>query len=77
MLIIDGREGEGGGQVLRTSLSLSALTGRPFQLHHIRANRSRSGLRPQHLTAVRAVAAVCQAKLTGAELNSTTLEFIP
>ncbi|MCP5094026.1 MAG: RNA 3'-phosphate cyclase, partial [Chloroflexi bacterium] len=47
------------------------------QLHHIRANRSRSGLRPQHLTAVRAVAAVCQAKLTGAELNSTTLEFIP
>lgn len=77
MLSIDGREGEGGGQVLRTSLSLSALTGRPFQLHHIRANRSRSGLRPQHLTAVRAVAAVCQAELSGAELNANTLEFYP
>jgi RNA 3'-terminal phosphate cyclase (ATP) len=77
VLLIDGSQGEGGGQVLRTSLSLSALTGRPFRLNHIRANRSKPGLRPQHLTAVRAVAALCQAELSGDRLNSTTLEFRP
>jgi RNA 3'-terminal phosphate cyclase (ATP) len=77
LLIVDGSQGEGGGQVLRTSLSLSALTGRPFHLTHIRANRSRPGLRPQHLTAVRAAAAICNARLTGADLNSTSLGFNP
>jgi RNA 3'-terminal phosphate cyclase (ATP) len=77
MLLLDGSQGEGGGQILRTSLSLSALTGRGFQLKNIRANRSRPGLRPQHLTAVRAVAAVCRAKLNGAQLDSTRLEFRP
>lgn len=77
MLIIDGRLGEGGGQVLRTSLSLSALTGHPFRLTHIRANRRQPGLRPQHLTAVRAVARLCGAALAGDQLNSSTLEFRP
>lgn len=77
MLFIDGSQGEGGGQVLRTCLSLSALTGRPFRLEHVRANRSKPGLRPQHLTAVRAVAAVCNAELRGDKLNSQTLEFRP
>lgn len=77
MLTIDGSKGEGGGQVLRTSLSLSALTGRPFRLEHIRAGRSKPGLRPQHLTAVRAAAAVCQAELSGDEIDSRTLEFRP
>ena len=77
MLLIDGRQGEGGGQVLRTSLSLSALTGRPFRLTNIRANRSKPGLRPQHLTAVRAVAAICKAQAAGAFLNSNKLEFWP
>lgn len=77
MLKIDGRLGEGGGQVLRTSLSLSALTGRPFQIDHIRANRSRPGLRPQHLTAVHAVAAICQADLVGAAIDSSSLTFLP
>lgn len=77
MLIVDGRQGEGGGQVLRTCLSLSALTQRPFRLTHIRANRSKPGLRPQHLTAVRAVAALCSAELSGDTLNSHTLEFRP
>ncbi|UCG24980.1 MAG: RNA 3'-phosphate cyclase, partial [Chloroflexota bacterium] len=77
MLVIDGSQGEGGGQVLRTSLSLSALTGRPFRIEKIRANRSRSGLRPQHLTAVRAAAAICQAELVGDELDSVLLEFSP
>jgi RNA 3'-terminal phosphate cyclase (ATP) len=77
MILVDGRLGEGGGQVLRTSLSLSAVTGRPFRIDHIRANRSRPGLRPQHLTAVQAVAAICQAELSGAEIDSTSLTFRP
>jgi RNA 3'-terminal phosphate cyclase (ATP) len=77
MIEIDGSHGEGGGQVLRTCLSLAALTGRPFCLHHIRANREQPGLRPQHLTAVRAVAAICQADLQGDHLNADRLEFYP
>ena len=77
LMVIDGRMGEGGGQVLRTSLSLSALTGRPFRLTHVRANRQKPGLRPQHLTAVRAVARLCGAALTGDGVNSQALEFRP
>lgn len=77
MLEIDGSQGEGGGQVLRTSLSLAALTGRPFRLRNIRAGRRKPGLRPQHLTAVRAAAAVCQAAVEGARLDATSLTFWP
>ena len=77
MLHIDGSQGEGGGQVLRTSLSLAALTGNAFRLENIRAGRPKPGLRPQHLTAVRAAAALCQAKLKGDKVNSTLLEFVP
>ncbi|MGB3716497.1 MAG: RNA 3'-terminal phosphate cyclase [Candidatus Promineifilaceae bacterium] len=77
MITIDGSQGEGGGQVLRTSLSLSAVTGHPFRIIRIRAKRNKPGLRPQHLTAVRAVAEVCNASLEGDELNSTTLVFQP
>lgn len=77
MLVIDGSQGEGGGQVLRTSLSLSALTGRPFTIEKIRANRGKPGLRPQHLTAVRAVAAICLAEMDGDRLQSTELTFRP
>lgn len=77
MIIIDGSKGEGGGQLLRTSLSLAALTGRPFRLEKIRAGRSKPGLRPQHLTAVRAVAAICAAELSGDAIDSLTLEFKP
>lgn len=77
MLWIDGSQGEGGGQVLRTSLSLAAITGRPFTLFNLRAGRSKPGLQPQHLTAVRAVAAVCGASLKGDKIHSTTLEFRP
>lgn len=76
-ITIDGSQGEGGGQVLRTSLTLSALTGRPLRLVNIRAGRSRPGLRPQHLTAVRAVAAVCAAQLQGDKIESRSLEFYP
>lgn len=77
MLSIDGSQGEGGGQVLRTSLSLAALTGRSFTLTNVRANRQQPGLRPQHLTAVRAVAAVCGAIVQGDALNSAELVFRP
>ncbi len=77
MLKIDGSYGEGGGQVLRTSLSLAAITGQPIQIEHIRAKRQKPGLAAQHLTAVRAAAKICQAELRGDALESMTLEFIP
>jgi RNA 3'-terminal phosphate cyclase (ATP) len=74
---IDGSQGEGGGQVLRTALSLSALTGQPARLFNLRARRPKPGLAPQHLAAIRAVAAVCSAELRGDALRSTQLEFRP
>ena len=77
VLVIDGSYGEGGGQVLRTALTLAVLTGRPIRVERIRAGRKRPGLRPQHLTAVRAAAAVCEARLEGDKLGSQTLTFIP
>lgn len=77
MIEIDGSYGEGGGQVLRTALSLAAITGKSIRINSIRANRSKPGLAAQHLTAVRAAAATCQAKVHGDALGSTTLEFIP
>lgn len=77
MLIFDGRIGEGGGQILRTCLSLSALLGRPFRMKHIRAGRRKPGLKPQHLACVRAAAAICGAEIVGDELHSQTLEFHP
>jgi RNA 3'-terminal phosphate cyclase (ATP) len=77
MLVVDGSFGEGGGQVLRTALSLSMVTRRPFRIERIRAGREKPGLLRQHLTAVRASAAVCNAEVTGAELGSTALSFRP
>src|SRR5438477_8994561 len=74
---LDGSEGEGGGQILRSSLALSLLTGRPFHLRHIRARRSRPGLQPQHLMSVRAAAQVGQAEVKGASKDSTDLVFEP
>ena len=59
MVELDGSEGEGGGQILRTSLALSILTSRPFKLINIRAKRTRPGLQPQHLMCVRAAGAIC------------------
>ena len=58
MIVIDGSEGEGGGQVLRTSLALSIVTGKPFRIEKIRANRSRPGVMRQHVTAVEAACAI-------------------
>lgn len=74
---VDGAFGEGGGQVLRTSLSLSALTGRPTRIRRIRAGRRRPGLAPQHLTTVLALGEICGADISGATLRSTELTFRP
>lgn len=77
MITIDGAVGEGGGQILRTSLALSLVTGEPFRIEHIRANRPKPGLLHQHLAAVRAAAEVGDAKVDGALLHSTELVFAP
>lgn len=77
LLQLDGSAGEGGGQVLRTALSLAALTGRPFAIERIRANRQKPGLLRQHLTAVRAAAALCGAAVAGDEPGSQSLRFEP
>lgn len=74
---IDGSMGEGGGQILRSALALSLVTGRPFRIEGIRAGRPKPGLLRQHLTAVRAAAAVGGASVTGDELGSTALAFAP
>lgn len=77
VLTIDGAAGEGGGQILRSSLTLSMLTGRPVVIDNIRAGRSRPGLMRQHLTCVKAAAQICGAKVTGDTLKSTQLSFTP
>ncbi|MBN2002749.1 MAG: RNA 3'-phosphate cyclase [Anaerolineae bacterium] len=77
MITIDGSYGEGGGQILRSSLTLAVLTGQAVKLTNIRAKRSKPGLRPQHLTAVRAAARLCNANVESAALNSQSLTFTP
>ncbi len=77
MLTIDGSFGEGGGQILRTTLSLAAITGQDVTIENIRAGREKPGLRPQHLTAVLAVAEICGAEVRGAEVGSSKLVFRP
>lgn len=77
MVFIDGSLGEGGGQVLRSALSLAVLTGTPVRLENIRARRSKPGLMPQHLKAVEAAGAVGMARIDGAMLGSASLLFEP
>lgn len=77
MLRIDGAKGEGGGQVLRTALSLALITGTGFELVNLRARRTPPGLRPQHLRAVEAAAAIGRATLAGNRLGSQALRFVP
>lgn len=74
---IDGSKGEGGGQILRTSLSLSMASGRPFRIENIRSGRPKPGLMRQHLTAVEAAQQVCGAQVDGVEIGSTALGFCP
>lgn len=77
MITIDGSFGEGGGQILRTSLALAAITGESVTIDNIRANREKPGLRPQHLTGALAVAEICDAKVAGADVGSRKLVFRP
>jgi RNA 3'-terminal phosphate cyclase (ATP) len=77
MIKIDGSLGEGGGQVLRSSLTLSILTQTPFELFNIRAGRKKSGLRQQHLTAVLAAAEISDATVEGGSLGSRRIKFYP
>ena len=77
MIEIDGAQGEGGGQILRSSLALSAITGRPVRIHNIRARRKRAGLMRQHLTAVQAISELCSARVTGADIGSSCITFEP
>lgn len=74
---LDGSRGEGGGQILRTALTLAMLTGRPFRMRNIRAKRDKPGLRPQHLAAVRAAMTLCDAQVEGDRQGATTLRFEP
>ncbi len=77
LVALDGGQGEGGGQILRAALALSAVTGRGFAMTRIRARRPRSGLRPQHVAAVRAVSLLCGARVHGAFDGSPDLRFEP
>ncbi|MCI0473301.1 MAG: RNA 3'-phosphate cyclase [Ignavibacteria bacterium] len=77
MIRIDGSYGEGGGQILRTALSLSTCLRTPFEIVNIRKGRPRAGLLPQHLTSVNAVAKICNAEVSGAKFGSTSLIFNP
>ncbi len=77
LITLDGGQGEGGGQILRTALALSAATGQGFEMTRIRARRPRPGLRPQHVAAVRAASLVCGASVHGAFDGSPDLRFEP
>ncbi len=76
-LKIDGEHGEGGGQILRSAITLSCITKQPIHLEQIRKNRKVPGLRPQHLTAIKILQKIANAKVVGAEIGSTELKFIP
>ena len=76
-LEVDGSYGEGGGQIIRSSVSLSAITGKRVHIQNIRAKRAKPGLQNQHLMAVTAAAEICRAELRGASVGSTELFFEP
>jgi RNA 3'-terminal phosphate cyclase (ATP) len=76
-ILLDGAMGEGGGQLLRSALSLALLSGQPLRLSRIRANRARPGLRPQHLAAVQAAARISGARISGDRIGSEGIEFVP
>jgi RNA 3'-terminal phosphate cyclase (ATP) len=77
MIELDGASGEGGGQILRTALSLSMITGSPFKITNIRGNRPKPGLMRQHVAAVQAAAQISDAAIGDAAVGARTLEFVP
>jgi RNA 3'-terminal phosphate cyclase (ATP) len=77
MITIDGSRGEGGGQIIRTSLALALITGKPFRIYNVRARREKPGLQRQHLTAVRAAAAIGGAQVEGAAVGASAFTFHP
>ena len=77
MIIIDGSQGEGGGQIVRSSLALSLVTGKPVTIDRIRARRSRPGLMRQHLTAFQAAAQIGNADVEGDSIGSSKVTFQP
>ncbi|MBP2029114.1 RNA 3'-terminal phosphate cyclase (ATP)/RNA 3'-terminal phosphate cyclase (GTP) [Methanohalophilus levihalophilus] len=77
MTTIDGSHGEGGGQIVRTAVALSAVTGTPLKLENIRLRRETPGLKAQHVSGILAVAKICNAEVKGAVIGSKELEFIP
>jgi len=77
MISIDGSAGEGGGQILRTAVSLSAVTDTPVHVKNIRAGRANSGIRPQHLHAIEAVRKLCEGRVDGLSVGSSELTFFP
>lgn len=77
MIVIDGSVGEGGGQVVRTAVSLSAITGKAVKIINIRAKRCKPGLRPQHLKGILACKKMCNGSLKGGKIWSREIEFIP
>lgn len=77
MIEIDGSYGEGGGQILRISVALSAVTGKSVKIVNIRAGRKKPGLAAQHLTAIRSVGEICTAQVEGLDIGSQTVEFHP
>jgi len=74
---IDGSQGEGGGQILRTTISLSAITGKPVEVINIRANRSNPGLRPQHMTAFKIIADLFHAEFENLKIGADWIRFLP
>lgn len=77
MIRIDGSFGEGGGQVIRTAITLAAILGKPIRIENIRKKRKNPGLRPQHLTAVKILGKICNAEIEGLHIGSTSVMFKP
>lgn len=74
---MDGGFGEGGGQIIRSAITLSCLTQKPIEIFNIRKNRKVPGLRPQHLTGIKILAKICNAKVEGLQIGSTRVRFFP